>query len=133
MRQHGFFTIEWQGPVLVVRYLDTWNLVAVEALHREARQAWAARTTTHWAMLSDLRAWDGATPDSLERWWGFFDDAVAHGLTTVTDIFSTQFHGLLVESVAQRAGALVHYHRSGHPAAAWEWLAAQGFAAPGPG
>lgn len=127
MRQHGLFSMAWNGPVLVVRYLETWNLEAAEALHRAARLAWTDRKAQQWAMLSDLSQWDGATPETLERWWQFFDDCVAHGLTTVTDIFSTQFHGLLVESVAQRASAVVNYHRSYDRAEAFAWLSAQGF------
>ena len=131
MRQHGLFSMTWNGPILVVRYLETWNLETVVALHQAARLAWADRAGAQWAMLSDLRQWDGATPDTLERWWTFFDDAVTHGLTTVTDIFSTKFHGLLVDSVAQRASAVVNYRRSANPADGFAWLAAQGFAATG--
>ncbi|MDT8990849.1 hypothetical protein RQP54_08210 [Curvibacter sp. APW13] len=129
MRQHGLFSMAWNGPILVVRYLDTWNMEAVLALHQAAQSAWTARTFPQWAMLSDLSHWDGATPETLERWWVFFDDCVAQGLTTVTDIFSSQFHGLLVESVAQRASALVNYRRSDNRTEAFSWLAAQGFAA----
>ena len=132
MRQHGLFSMDWKGPVLVVCYLDTWNMETVLALHQAARQAWTERTAPQWDMLSDLSQWDGATPETLERWWGFFDDCVANGLTTVTDIFSTQFHGLLVESVAQRASALVNYRRSLNRHEAFAWLGEQGFVADNP-
>lgn len=132
MRQHGLFAMEWNGPILVVSYMDTWNLQAAEALHKAAQQAWKARTTQQWAMLSDLRRWEGATPDTLQRWWTFFDDAVANGLSTVTDIFPTHFHALMVEQVAQRAATMVNYRHSDDRHAAFAWLAEQGIVAERP-
>ncbi|HRK40276.1 MAG TPA: hypothetical protein PK347_18025 [Burkholderiaceae bacterium] len=129
MRQHGFYSLGWNGSILVVRYMDTWNVEAAVALHQAAQQAWMNRPASTWAMLSDLSQWEGATPETLDRWWQFFDDGVANGLTTVTDIFSTRFHGLLVDSIAKRASAWVNYRRSDNEAEAFEWLAQQGFPA----
>lgn len=127
MRQHGRFTMNWRGSILVVRYMDTWNVETVVALHQAAQQARSNCPTPQWAMLSDLSQWDGATPEALDRWWEFFDDGVANGLTTVTDVFSTSFHGLLVDGIAKRASAWVNYWRSDSQAEAFIWLAQQGF------
>lgn len=124
--------MDWNGPVLVVCYMDTWNVEAVVALHQSVQQGWTERPAPRWAMLSDLSGWDGATPETLDRWWVFFDDCVANGLTTVTDIFSSRFHGLLVDNIAKRASAWVNYRRSDNRAEAFTWLAQQGFAAANP-
>ena len=129
MRQHGLYSMDWNGAVLMVHYMDTWNVEAVMALHQAAQQAWINRPAPHLAILSDLSLWDGATPETLDRWWVFFDDCVSNGLTTVTDIFPSRFHGLLVDSIAQRASERVNYRRSDNQAEAFKWLAQQGFTA----
>lgn len=128
MRQHGNFTLGWRGAVLVVTYMDTWNEEAVVALHAAARAAWSERPGTTWAMLTDASRWDGGTPEVLERWWEFFSDAVANGMTTVTDILPSSFHALLVKALAERASSMTTYCSSKDLDSAFEWLAQQGFA-----
>ena len=127
--QHGRFTLEWQGEVLIARYGDAWNEVAVVNLHRQARALWSARPAgSRWGMLSDLREWDGATPEALERWWQFFADAAAHGMVAVTDVMPSHFHELLVRSLAERASRLALYRTSPSLERGLKWLAEQGLA-----
>lgn len=127
MRQHGSFSLIWNGPILVVAYQELWNVEAVVALHAEARDAWSQRGSMPWAMLTDASQWEGGTPEVLERWWVFFGDAVANGLTTVTDILPTSFHALVIQDLADRASSMANYKRSEGRADAFAWLASQGF------
>lgn len=129
MRQHGSFTMAWNGPILVVTYQDTWNEEAVIALHAAARAAWTNCPLPQWAMLTNASQWDGGTPEVLHRWWNFFEDAVQHGMATVTDILPTSFHALLVKGLADRASSMVCYQRSANLAEAYRWLKSQGYAA----
>lgn len=127
--QHGKFTLEWQGDVLIAHYGGAWNEVAVVNLHRQACALWTARASgRRWGMLSDLREWDGATPEAMERWWEFFADAAAHGLSAVTDVMPSHFHEVLVRSLAERASRLVTYKTSVNLESGLAWLAAQGLA-----
>ena len=127
MRQHGSFTLEWNGPILHVTYSDLWNEEAVLALHAAARAAWVERGYAQWAMLTDARQWEGGTPEVLARWWVFFADAVANGMTTVTDILPSTFHAAVVAGLAERASAMATYHRGENMADAFAWLATKGF------
>lgn len=129
MRQHGSFTMAWNGPILVVTYQDAWNEEAVIALHAAARAAWTNCPLPQWAMLTNASQWDGGTPEVLHRWWNFFEDAVQHGMTTVTDILPTSFHALLVKGLADRASSMVCYQRSENLAEAYRWLKSQGYSA----
>lgn len=129
MRQHGSFTMAWNGPILVVTYQDTWNEEAVIALHAAARAAWTNCPLPQWAMLTNASQWDGGTPEVLHRWWNFFEDAVQHGMATVTDILPTSFHALLVKGLADRASSMVCYQRSANLAEAYLWLKSQGYSA----
>ncbi len=124
--QHGQYRIHWQGELLVVQYSGAWNEVAVRKLHRDARVLWQQHGGARWGMLSDLREWEGATPDALALWWQFFEDAVRDGLAVVTDILPSHFHETMVKELAERAGRLATYchHRELQPGL--DWLAAHG-------
>lgn len=127
LRQHGQYQIHWQRPVLLVRYEGTWNEQAVIALHAEARAMWQDWPPGPWAMLTDATHWDGGTPEVFVRWAAFFEDAVRHGMTTVTDVLPSHFHELLVRRLAEQASRMA-LHRTSHSLPeAWAWLAAQGF------
>ena len=129
MRQHGSFTMAWNGPILVVTYKDVWNVEAVVALHAAARAAWLANPLPQWAMLTNASDWEGGTPEMLERWWTFFGDAVQNGLSTVTDLLPTSFHALIVKGLAERAASMVQYQRSNDLSEAYRWLESRGFSA----
>ena len=124
--QHGQYRLSWQGDILIAHYSGAWNEVAVRNLHRDARALWQQHGGQSWGMLSDLRDWDGATPEALTLWWVFFEDAVQHGMRVVTDILPSHFHEAMVKELAERAGRLATYchHRELQPGL--DWLAAQG-------
>lgn len=125
--QHGDFQYKWLHNVLVVTYSGCWNVQAVHALHQTLAANWQAKSVQRWAMLTDASHWEGGTPEVLDAWWVFFEDAVAHGMCTVTDILPSHFHALLVQSLAERAARSVTYQRSENIQAAKLWLAQQGF------
>ena len=127
LRQHGSFTLVWQGDVMLVTYTDTWNLQAVQALHEAALRTWEQRGMRPWAMLTDASQWDGGTPEVFALWWKFFEDAVAHGMQAVTDILPTHFHALIVKDLAERAARLAIYRPSENVAQARAWLASLGY------
>lgn len=124
--QHGQYRIRWQGALLIVDYSGAWNEVAVRNLHRDARALWSQHDGQPWGMLSDLRDWDGATPEALALWWQFFEDAVQHGLLAVTDILPSDLHEAMVKNLAERAARLVRYCHQREVQDGLDWLAAQG-------
>lgn len=77
-------------------------------------------------MLSDLRDWDGATPEALALWWRFFEDAVNHGMHAVTDILPSHLHEAMVKDLAEHAGRLTRYCHRREVQHGLDWLAAQG-------
>lgn len=127
LRQHGRYELHWQAPVLLVRYEGVWNEQAVIALHADACALWQTWPPGPWAMLSDATHWDGGTPEVFERWTAFFQDAVRHGMTAVTDVLPSHFHELLVRELAEKAAREARHHTSHSLAEAWGWLATQGF------
>lgn len=117
---------------MIVRYEGAWNEQAALALHAQARLIWQEPNEGPWAMLTDATQWEGATPETFDRWWEFFADAVRHGLVAVTDVLPSHFHEVIVKDLAVRASKLARHHTSRDLAEAWDWLASEGFR-PDPG
>lgn len=127
--QHGSFSLQWHGDVLWARYQGCWNEICAQRLHGQAQELWQQRGSGRpWGLLSDARDWEGATPEALAAWWAFFEDAVAHGMTAVTDVLPSHFHEAMVREQAQRAMALANYRHSPDVDSAMAWLAEQGLA-----
>lgn len=124
--QHGTYTLEWQGDILVTRLTGEWNDVAALNLHRDARSLWQARGGHQWGLLTDAREWGGGTPECFDAWWAFFEEGVAAGMIAATDILPSMLHALIVSELAERASRLVHYRRSQSLDDALAWLAGQG-------
>lgn len=127
LAQHGTYHLDWQGDVLIARYVGAWNELAAQNMHQEAMGLWAARKGKPWALLSDARSWDCGSSETFEAWWAFFADAVAHDLVCVTDILPSHFHALMVQDLRERGSQLVNYHNSQSLPEALAWLAQQGF------
>ena len=121
-QQHGQYTLQWQGDILLAFYTGDWNHVCSQNLHRDARVLWAARGGAPWALLSDGSEWGSGTPESLDVWWQFFEDGVRHGMIAVSDILPSHFHTRMLSPLAERASRLVHYRRSSTRAEAADWL-----------
>lgn len=124
---HGEFTLAWHGDVLLVTYAKVWNPQAVQALHHAAQAMWSPPPRRPWAMLTDARDWLGSSPEVFERWWIFYQDAVANGMSTVTDVLPSRFHELVVKDLMARAAAVTTFRHSHDMEEAWQWLALQGF------
>jgi len=124
--QHGTYSLQWQGDILVSRLAGEWNDVAARNMHRDARVLWQQRGAKPWALLTDARDWGGGTPECFDAWWAFFEEGVAAGMVAATDILPSMLHGLIVSELAERARRLVHYRRSEHIDDALDWLSGQG-------
>lgn len=124
--QHGKYQLQWQGDILIARYLDEWNEVASQHLHQDAQKLWTAHGDRPWGLLSDASLWGGGTQECLDEWWLFFEDGVRHGMVAVTDILPSELHALIVSPLAERASQLVHYRRSFSTEGALQWLGEQG-------
>ena len=125
--QHGAYHLDWQGDVLIAKYVGVWNEIAAKKMHQDAKQLWSIRNKKPWALLSDARSWEGGTAETFEAWWAFFADAAANGLVCVTDILPSHFHSLIVKDLADRSSQLATYKTSKSLPEALDWLARQGF------
>lgn len=124
---HGEFTLAWRGNVLFVTYRNDWNREAVKALHTAAKAAWANPPQRPWAMFSDCRDWTGSSQEVFDEWWIFYQDAVANGMTTVTDVLPSALYEAMVKQLYSRAVTLANYRHCRSVEEAWSWLAEQGF------
>lgn len=124
--QHGEFQLQWQGDILIARYLGEWNEIASQNLHRDALQLWIAHGNKPWGLLSDASCWGGGSQECLDAWWSFFDDGVHHGMIAVTDILPSEVHAMIVSPLAKRASQLIPYKRSFSIPEAVEWLGSHG-------
>lgn len=123
--QHGTYSLEWQGDILVTRLVGEWNDVAARNMHRDARALWQARNGQAWGLLTDAREWGGGTPECFDAWWAFFEAGVAAGMVAATDILPSMLHALIVSELAERARRMVRYRRSQNIDDALAWLAEQ--------
>ena len=131
LKQHGTYSLHWQGQVLVQASAGTWNEECSRNLQRDALALLARRArdgqSGHWAMLCDCTTWEGVTPEGSEAWWDFFQDCARHGLAAMADVMPSRIHGLMLDEVTQRCAALLPHQRCASMAEAWAWLRAQGF------
>jgi hypothetical protein len=125
--QHGNFQLTWKGSVLLAEYEGVWNEIAARNMHQQAKILWELQEKGPWALISDASKWDGATLATLDLWWIFFEDAVAHGLAVVTDILPSQFHAAMVSPLAERASKIAKYRCSKDLDDAYTWLEKEGF------
>lgn len=70
----GGFTLARYDNVLLLRMFGKWNHENVEALSGELRALVTEKPLSRWALVSDLREWELATPEALaasldfQRW-----------------------------------------------------------------
>jgi hypothetical protein len=124
--QHGSYSLCWKGDVLLACYIGAWNEVAARNLHRDALALWQQRGPQPWGLLSDAREWEAGTPEALDAWWVFFEDATRHGMVAVTDVMPSRFHRHMVQAMADRASQLVNYRASPDVEDGLTWLASTG-------
>lgn len=125
-KPHGEFKLRWQGDIFVVEYIDTWNDITARELLAQAKPMWQEHGPRAWGLLSDARAWTGATPEAIEAWWDFFESGVQHGMIAFTGLLPSELHVRLVETLSQRAMQLVPYERSSDMESAYAWLSQHG-------
>lgn len=125
-KPHGEFKLRWQGDVFIVEYFDLWNDVTAHQLLEQSLPMWKSRQGKAWGLLSDARAWSGATPEAIEAWWKFFETGVQHGMVAFTGLLPSELHVRLVETLSQRAVQLVPYELSANMDEAFRWLAERG-------
>ena len=64
MRDHGWFDIEHEGRVLIVRGHSGWNLETMQGYSEVARQFALSTNGKPWAVMSDTRNWGLMTPEA---------------------------------------------------------------------
>lgn len=124
--QHGTYHLQWQGDVLVIQYEGVWNEVAIRALHRDASALWTPHAAP-WAMVGLFEAWEGATPEALREWLGFFLDAVDHGLRAYAVAMPTTLHAAMAEGLRRETSRRVDRRDCSDLPDALHWLSSLGY------
>jgi len=65
---HGSHRISWEGDVMVLNLGSLFNREGVEQVLAQVTDDLQKRGDSPWAMLVDVRVWQGGTPDAFASW-----------------------------------------------------------------
>lgn len=63
---HGTFEISVKGEILIIRFFHTWNLEGAKAFFARYKDLLQQHGLKKFGVLSDLRQFEGGTPDAIE-------------------------------------------------------------------
>ena len=97
---HGSHRICWEGDVMVLALGNLFNREGVERVLQNVADELESRGDRPWALLVDVREWQGGTPDAYEFWLASINVWIARKQLVA-------FAALFAESVQQFMGSSV--------------------------
>lgn len=131
MREHGIYSVERSGQVLLIRCEGAWNREAANRYAEEVLQIARTMGPEPWGSLADLREWQFGTPDSTRPVVELFREMTRLGRTHAAAVIGErEFTTLVTESIRSHVEAPdtpeVAYFKT--PEAARAWLEDAGYA-----
>ena len=123
--QHGHFSLGARGQVVFISMVGTWNEECV-ASFEQAFPAFlqSEKVSGAWGALTDLREWEGATPQALERIAGNVPWLHGLGMAASARIVTEVFYNAMIDKVVEVNSP---YQVFNNPEQGLAWLATLGF------
>jgi len=64
---HGTYELTLKGEIFIIRFFEKWNLEGANAFFTEYQSAVKGKNLKRFGVLSDLRQFEGGTPDAIAR------------------------------------------------------------------
>lgn len=122
---HGFFELHWEDDCLSLCLAGEWNEVTAERMAARVRELVSARGGRRWALLSDARDWEGATPEAMRIVWEMFVPLRDQGMVAATTVLPLGFQEVVIRPLMRQAKSMTRYRAFQQRADARDWLLAQ--------
>jgi hypothetical protein len=126
---HGSHRISWEGDVMVLNLGSLFNREGVEQVLAQVTDDLQKRGDSPWAMLVDVRVWQGGTPDAFASWLASLNAWIdRRQLVAFAALYAESVQQFMGSSVRAALSVRLPYFSSPDEAACWQWLRAQGLA-----
>lgn len=122
---HGRFELHWEDDCLSLSLDGVWNEVTAERMATRVRALVAERAGRPWALLSDARDWEGATPEAMRIVWEMFVPLREQGMVAATTVLPLGFQEVVIRPLMRQARTMTRYRAFQQRADARDWLLAQ--------
>jgi hypothetical protein len=85
---HGTYEVSHHGPVMFLYFAGSSNLAGLKQLLQKIQACRAEMAASEWAILGDLRNWEGLTPDAMAFGQEILDWCAGAGMRYVARAFS---------------------------------------------
>lgn len=122
---HGRFELHWEDDCLSLSLDGEWNEVTAQRMAARVRQLVAERAGRPWALLSDARDWEGATPAAMQIVWQMFVPLRDQGMVAATTVLPRGFQEVVIRPLMRQARTMTRYRPFQQRAEAKDWLLLQ--------
>ena len=124
---HGNYAIRWEGAVMVLTLGNLFNREGVEQVLGKVAEELQMRGDRPWAILADVREWQGGTPDAYAFWLASIKVWIDEKqLVAFAALFAENVQQFMGSSVRAALSARLPYFSAPDAAACWQWLREQG-------
>ncbi|MGF1743273.1 hypothetical protein L4C34_19940 [Vibrio profundum] len=96
---HGYFTLEYNGDVLIAHNHGAWNEYTSQEMYRQLEVFIRNNPRKHWSYLADNRYWDMATPEGWEALNPVYSLLVDEGMLALGMVCNTTLFKYMVDNM----------------------------------
>jgi len=126
---HGNYAIRWEGEVMILTLGNLFNREGGEQVLWNVADQLQKRGDRPWAILADVREWQGGTPDAYDFWLTSINIWITQKqLVAFAALFAGGAQQFMGSSVRAALSGRLPYFSAPDAAACWQWLREQGLA-----
>ncbi len=114
---HGAFELSIKGEILIIRFFHSWNLEGAKAFFTPYRELIQQHNLKQFGILSDLRQFEGGTPDAIEFFEKISDWAQENGQVALALIMDSGLKEFTINQIDKGKNRFQVQAFSGEPEA----------------
>ena len=122
---HGEFEISRKGEVFIIRFIQSWNLEGAVAFFEEYQSVVLRQNLTQFGVVSDLRQFNGGTPDAIAFFRKISQWAKENGQIARAQIVDSGLKAYTIDQIDQ-GNILFEVNTFCNETDALSWMADQG-------
>ena len=124
---HGTYELTLKGEIFIIRFFEKWNLEGANAFFTAYQSAVKGQNLKQFGVLSDLRQFEGGTPDAIARFNKISNWAKENGQIARAQILDSGLKVFTINQIDQGKN-LFSVQTFSNETDALAWLASQGLA-----
>jgi hypothetical protein len=122
----GRFKLAWRSDILCLSLIGNCDLAMILRVHQAARQAWQERAGQPWGAFTDLRLFEGISPEALQAIWAILEEAIDHGMAAAGDVRAPGHFRVTPSAIQERVTSRTRFRICTSVDEAMAWFAEQG-------